>query len=443
MTLSMNTLRVIEDAGIFCPNIAASTGYNSSVNAVWKTIVWYGNWGCTVTPRLVFGARRCAALLIGLTTNVFLFAAPAPASTIRTLGPLWFSTPSQGFAVVTAETSLNVTNSTACSTSVGTTSDGALHFSHFVHVVSWNCASADPVRSLTFDGHGDGFLYGPRLYETHNDAKSWAREATTGSVLSVNPRGPSIWMLTANCPSPDSASLRRCPLALEESTNGGRTWKALATPPGAATSSGLVAGYSTGQTYLVRTSPAAAVLLSGPLISAAGLTSSIPLWVTSNAGRTWIRHSIPCGIPALSAMLSISPRGVWTIACAGEASAGFQLKSLLRSSDQGRSWVTESSCNLQTPATCTSPLENGYLGVLDAVTNQRVYEAGLRSNLNLSRDGGATWVATAVQLNQLADGVTQAFFFGSQQGLIFSAPSHLFMTTTDGVHWHSHTIHFD
>lgn len=400
--------------------------------------------GEKVTLRPVFfGVRHCAAaLLIGLMTNVILFAVPAPASMTRTLGPLWFSTPSHGFAVVTAETSVKATNTIACSASVGATTDGALHFSNFVHVVSWNCAGPDPIRNLTFDGNGDGFLYGPSLYVTHNDAKSWTRESTPGSVLSINPRGSSIWRVTASCPSPNSASSRRCPLALQESSNGGRTWRALAAPPGATSSLGLVAGYSTGQTYLVRTSRKAALLLSSPSISAAGLADFVPLWVTNNAGRTWVRRSVPCDIPALSAMLSISPGGAWMVACGGEASAGFQLKSLVKSSNQGRSWVTESHCDLRYPATCTSPLENGYLGVLDAVTNQLVYEAGLRSNLNESRDGGLTWVATAVQLNQLADGVTQAFFFGSQRGLIFSAPSHLFMTTTDGLHWYSHSIRF-
>src|ERR1039458_2411061 len=177
---------------------------------------------------------------------------PRPAMSLETIA---FSSPSTGLGVFTKES----LNGETCKDFVGQSTDGGTVFGSLVHVMSWNCSSNEFSSSLALDGHGDVFLYGPRLYVSHHYAKVWTRSPQPGSVLDVDAIGLSVWMVESICTHIDTVSLLRCPVRLLESINGGRTWESSPAVP-----SHFVTGPrngANGQTYLVRTSRSAAYLM--------------------------------------------------------------------------------------------------------------------------------------------------------------------------------------
>jgi hypothetical protein len=91
---------------------------------------------------------------------------PGPALSLKTIA---FSSPSTGLGVFTKDPP----NGETCKDFVGQSSDGGAVFGSLVHAMSWNCSNNEFSSSLTLDGDGDGFLYGPWLYVSHDDAKVW------------------------------------------------------------------------------------------------------------------------------------------------------------------------------------------------------------------------------------------------------------------------------
>ena len=380
-----------------------------------------------------------AVALAAATLPLAAARSAGPATTSRSLQSVWMDSPAAGFGTVMTETSVG--SNATCHDAVGRTTDGAHSFGDLVPVLSWNCAARGFSSQLVFDAHGDGFLYGPQLYATHDGGHAWRRVAAPGEVLAVAPQGRSIWMVIGRCPASTAGTPRRCPLALETSRDGGVRWTLNQTLPATATvSSALTAGFLQGQGYLVRPSARLGLVLSDPVIDAAGRPNAAPLWVTTDGGHTWTHRAIGCGMDAFTSMVTVTP-SAWFAICAGQPSAGFQPKTVLRSLDGGVHWRIVSRCDLTAAHGCASPIDEGYLGVLAATSARVLYESGTRSNLNVSRDGGATWVATLVRLNEIGDGVSQLWTFGPRRALALSAPVDLVASTDDGgatwTIWHA------
>ena len=173
------------------------------------------------------------------------------------------------------------------------TTDGGAEFGSLTAVTSWACPNAAPASQLAFDDHGDGFLYGPALFVTHDSGATWTQLPQAGVVLSVEALGSSIWAVETTCPTP-STFQQPCPLRLLESTDGGRSWDTVPVPSTAST-----AGLATGQTYLIRLTTGAAYLASNPPFTGEGSSATAPLWFTGNGGRTWSAREVDCGIGSL------------------------------------------------------------------------------------------------------------------------------------------------
>jgi len=299
-----------------------------------------------------------------------------------------------------------------CRVAVGATADGGADFSRPVMVASWRCALASPANSLAFDAHGDGFLYGPRLFITHDGGQTWAASRQPGQVLAVAANGRSVWILQSDCGSAKNSG--RCPLRLSESADGGRTWTRSASQPPAFAADYDGAeppGAAAGQSWLVRTGRLSGYVAS--LTPQPGTTGPAGLWFTSDGGRTWLGRGTPC--TGLAAALSAAPGRALFAVCGGEPGAGQQGKTVARSADGGRTWTRPVSCPI---GACQGPLGSGYLGAIDAAGPRTVYLVGSRSPLLATSDGGSRWhIVKAVSAGSDA-GTSQVIFFNRSDGLV-------------------------
>ena len=302
-----------------------------------------------------------------------------------------------------------------CQALVGPTSDGGATFGPLVAVASWQCSAPAPVESLAFDDHGDGFLYGPELYVTHDDGRSWTRDTVQqyGDVLAVAALGQSVWMVEGcGATSPPGP----CTMSMLQSTDGGLSWLE---SPGSPT---YMSPSSAGQTWLVRISQTTAYWVSTPAANDEGVDTFAPLWFTDDAGETWSAREIPCGMEQWSVALSAAPDGTLVAVCSGEPGAGSQPKSAWRSTDAGSTWTTEFSCPLPgsgpSPGCPSDQLTSGYLGGIDAVSAQTAFMVGARNALLVTHDGGAEWQGVASGIGGSGGGTDQVIFFNAADGLV-------------------------
>jgi len=348
--------------------------------------------------------RRAAAVLGAGAALGCLFGAGAPrphtsaeppstgatlaaSRVISSLSTIAFVSPRLGYGLVMRQTA-------PCELLVARTTDGGADFGVPVHVAAWRCANGPPATRLVFDGLGDGFLYGPKLFVTHDGGRSWSPDPQPGTVVAIAPLGRSAWMLEGSCPAGvRDYGARVCPLRLLESSDGGRHWApAPAQPAHALTSRGaLTLEPAQGQSWLVRVSARDGYVLTDPMPTSNHPITLVPLWRTDDGGAAWARLSIPCRV-AQSVMLSASPGGGTLFAvCAGQPAVGSQSKSTARSDDGGRTWSVGGPCANLNLACGASPLNRGYLGTVVARSPRTVYVTGLRSALIATHDGGASW----------------------------------------------------
>ncbi|HEX9030778.1 MAG TPA: hypothetical protein VF834_02955 [Streptosporangiaceae bacterium] len=302
-----------------------------------------------------------------------------------------------------------------------------------MRIDSWPCSGTSPAGSLAFDSHGDGFLYGPRLFVTHDNGLTWHPSRQPGDVLAIAPLGSSVWMLRATCPRGTGPS--KCPLRLLTSANGGRTWQLAASqPPGTArgASGQVISEPAAGQTWLVRTGRSAGYVLGSLDPNPNGHANSAPMWFTSNAGASWSVRRVPCGLDAISAVLSAAPDGTLFGVCAGQPGAGFQLKSVARSTDGGRHWALASPRGV---------LDDGYLGAVSARSAVLAYVAGARSPLLITRNGGRNWSIVKAVMAGSDGGTMSVQFVSPSAGFVLGDDSAdndlptIWLTTDSGVRW--------
>jgi hypothetical protein len=162
-------------------------------------------------------------------------------------------------------------------------------------------------------------------------------------------------------------------------------------------------------------------VLALPAANSEGKPDRAPLWYTADGGASWSRRQIPCGLDALSDAMSAAPGGALVVVCAGEPSAGSQLKSTATSADGGRTWTVHALPCPQVAAACRQPLESGYLGQVDAVTPKIAYLVGARSDVLVTRDGGEHWRFAAPQPGGQWQYTTQVIFFGRSDGIVIGA----------------------
>lgn len=348
------------------------------------------------------------ALVVGSALAVW-YVAPAQSSSTSTtslsnptfrLQAIAFSSPSDGLGVFSKESADSVT----CHDYVGHSNDGGATFVSLVRAVSSNCTTFDFAPSIVSDGHGDDFLYGPRLYVSHDNAKTWTQSLHFGTVLDVDAVGLSVWLIESGCTPSDNMRSIPCSVRLYVSMNGGRTWSA--SKAFARGVNGMSSG-ANGQSYLARVNRTSAYLMLAPSLKS-GVPSVAPLWYTSDGGATWSKRDVPCHIGAFSSVLSVDASGTLMAACASEPGAGNQIKSVLLSTDGGLHWTLKTESNI----------DYGYLAQIDLLNSEDAFLVGGRSSLLETRDGGIHWRAVQPLIGSSAGGTAQVTFFGGTHGLV-------------------------
>jgi photosystem II stability/assembly factor-like uncharacterized protein len=153
------------------------------------------------------------------------------------------------------------------------------------------------------------------------------------------------------------------------------------------------------------------------------------LVLTRNGGGSWERRRSPCGRWASDsvAVELVTPRLGWLV-CAGQPSAGQQLKAVYRTSDAGRTWRRTAGLSSSGYAWGTVFARDGF---------GMVWEG--RGTLYVTRDGGTRWAPKArLAMPELDWGAGGAAFSGGK-GLVVlwrgNRSERLFATRDFGRSW--------
>jgi len=348
--------------------------------------------------------------------------APAP---IQGVVAVAFLNGSDGYGLFSDDT-----GGVSCSLSVASTHDGAVTFSAQVPLPK--AAQCFP-SLMSFDNVGDGFVFGPGLYATHDGGTTWTDDSPSATVLDVVPLGRSVWMLT----TPSVTHTGGPNLALAESNDGGRTWfPARALPPATTVGSDLLPP-PVDTASLVRTSASTAYAVVSTSPTAA------TVFTTTDGAQTWHHVLVPCLGGWAEVLSQAFDHTLWLV-CAGQPSAGSQLKSVVRSFDGGKTWVQGSTCPPLVTSTTYPPcaeangLGIGYLGGMAALSGTTGFLDGDRSPVIVTRDGGKTWALTNPLIGDV-NGSAGLFFANEQDGWVISETygngGPLWRTTDGGGQW--------
>jgi photosystem II stability/assembly factor-like uncharacterized protein len=133
----------------------------------------------------------------------------------------------------------------------------------------------------------------------------------------------------------------------------------------------------------------------------------------------------------------MAPNGKLMAVCASGPNTGFQTKSVLDSSDGGRTWQLKTDSNI----------DSGYLEDVDFVTSQEAFLVGGRSSLLVTHDGGALWKPVQPLIGGSDGGTAQVVFLNVDHGIVLGNDENnneqltLWSTVDGGKRWSSKLSH--
>lgn len=339
-----------------------------------------------------------------------------------------FTSPSAGVGLFeTSRGPVSGSGPQSCTLYVRPTTDGGARFGAAGTPLSrTNCANGIEIGGLSFNGHGDLIEYGPGIAVSHNDGETWTRASMPGSVVAFASSGSYEYALVTNCP----VSATRCRLTLVSSSDGGVTWgTARSQPPDRSVAAFVARQSESGDSTLLAANPVAGLVIALPELSLAlahpGKAAAI---VERTTGAGWTSSQAPCVGGGMASELTLAPDGSEWLMCAGEPSAGSQLKGVTVSLDGGQSWSAKRPLPI-----------GGYLDGAAALSSHTAFYIGDRSNLETTDDGGGVWRAFD-RIGGDATGTAQVMFVDRDYGWAvaqgpYGVSSTLWRTGDGGVTW--------
>jgi photosystem II stability/assembly factor-like uncharacterized protein len=117
------------------------------------------------------------------------------------------------------------------------------------------------------------------------------------------------------------------------------------------------------------------------------------LFATNDAGATWTTRTLPCPTRYdLAGTLEKAPSSntLWLM-CNGQGSAGHLGIIIYRSTDDGSSWSSESSCEVGAPTGVPPGAPCGNQEDFVAMSSTEAFDLSLNGGLMLTTDAGVTW----------------------------------------------------
>lgn len=289
------------------------------------------------------------------------------------------------------------------------------------------------VGQLRFLNTKYGWAFGPQLYATTDGGANWTRQSTHGMrVTDLETAGDRAFALFATCTGGGAAYGAHCTeFSLYTSVAGSGLWQPVPGPvsglepaqagAGGASASLVLTG---GTGYLLAPS---GELLSGPLTGGS--------WsVVSEQEQCLPGSADPDGQPT-GALLAADPaKLVLVCTSATDSTTGAQTKSVIESSDNGKTWSAAQSADVNGIATSVAAQGSGLVLVAT--------DAGLY----LSTDGGGTWKlahASPAGATAAAGGYSYVGMTSQADGVALPADADLhevFITTDGGRTWQAHAV---
>ena len=154
---------------------------------------------------------------------------------------------------------------------------------------------------------------------------------------------------------------------------------------------------------------------------------------TTDYGFTWRLLPTPCATRDYTALLSPVSLDVLWLGCAGEPSAGNQMKAVYRSLDAGRSWeaVWDGGSHGKPPGAV--PISSGYLGAVVGLSPADAFVGLGRGGLLHTSDGGRTWQGVVPHIGG-SGGIEQLDVLDAADAWALVGGGRLW-ATTDGRRW--------
>ena len=281
-----------------------------------------------------------------------------------------------------------------------------------------------------------GWAFGPELWATTNGGATWTRQRTDGMrVTDLETVGNRAFALFGTCTGNGAAYAADCTaFSLYTSLAGSGRWQRVPGPVsdlhssqatgGASASLVLTGGPANGRGYLLAPS---GTLLSGPLTGAA--------WsVVSQQQQCLPGSPDPNGQPTGALLAADSAALLLVCTSATDPTTGSQTKSVIESSDDGKTWSAAQSADV-----------NGIAASV-AIQGSSLVVLATGAGLYVSANGGGTWQLAQASPASAAAGEGGFSYVGmtsASDGVALPADAGLhevFITTDSGRTWRAHAV---
>ena len=244
---------------------------------------------------------------------------------------------------------------------------------------------AAAVDRMVFADASNGWTFGTGMFATHDGGRSWRQVRLGFAVLDVVPRDGVLWAVSyLDCDA------KPCGARVHRGTVGSDVLPLLPAQPDVGSAPARFVAVDAQRAFLVGDSVAA----------------------TTDGGRTWTKHALPCPRSAPSA----TPSGSLWLVCAAATETGAQSHAI--SNDGGATWA-------RTPL----PGKGTALGEIVAVDDKVAFRSGGTRGVLVTHDGGAQWEGSAA----VVDRVTSLEILNRHRGWLIAG--NVLYRTTDGVTW--------